>query len=124
MRVPRFLKYIVSILVILALIRTAFGAEPLRIQEFLYEVQNFTFDVSLVTSWASSVESVSVAIDSFGWNPALTFFENVGNVIRSIGSIISAFFIFFRDAIVGLVVNIALILKHVFNIVLFALGIR
>lgn len=116
------LKPIICVLVVLALIRTALGAGPLQLQELLFRIQQFEFNAETVTAWIDSVQSLSTAVENFGWNDSLPFWENVGNIIVNIWQLVTVSFRFLINVVFGLVLDIAQTLKNAFNVVFYALG--
>lgn len=83
MRVPKFLKVIVSVLIVIVLIRAVNGAGELSINSILNRLTGFNFDFSRVAHLFEEFRSGAFSAGFVGWDSDLDFFNNFANVIVS-----------------------------------------
>lgn len=126
MKIPRFLKVLMPILVCIALIRAVNGADALSLDDILVELQSFSFDFQDVADLLAMFRDGTL-LDSFvGWNSSLTgldgFFMNIGNVLTSFFSLIASFFTGVLKALWNLVLEVVSLLSQIFSLVTNILG--
>ena len=87
MRVPRFLKWLMSILVCVSLFRAINGAGPISISDMLVDLQSFRFDLSAVEDLIDLFRSGSFSDGFASWDNTLDgldgFFINIKNCVTS-----------------------------------------
>ena len=87
MKIPRFLKTIMALLVVIAFIRVVNGAGAISISDYLVQLQDFDFDVTAVTDMVDAFRGRTFLDEFVPWNDNLTgvggFFTNIRNVVMS-----------------------------------------
>ena len=126
MKVPRFLKFLMPILVCIALIRAINGVGGISLDDILLEIQGFSFDFQDVSDLISLFRDGTL-IDSFvGWNNDLVgfegFFTNIGNVLSSFFTMIVTLITSLVKALWNLVVEFVSLLAQIFSLVTNILG--
>lgn len=126
MKIPRFLKVLMPLLVCIALIRAINGAGALSLNDILVELQSFSFDFQDVADLISLFRD-GVLADSFvGWNSNLTgvegYFINMGNVLQSFFTMIATVISSSFKAIWNLVTELVSLIAQIFSLVTHILG--
>lgn len=126
MKIPKFLKFLMPVLVCISLIRAVNGAGGLSLDSVLLQLQSFSFDFQEVSDLIALFQNNSL-LDSFvGWNSNLTgvegFFINVGNILSSFFTMIGTVVTSLIKALWNLIVEIVRLIAQIFNIVSNVLG--
>ena len=126
MKVPSFMKFLMPILVCVALIRAINGAGGISLDEILLEIQNFSFDFQDVADLLALFRDGTL-LDSFvGWDSSLSgiegFFINVANVFVSFFQMIATVISSVVKALWNLIMEFVSILVQIFAIFTHILG--
>ena len=128
MKIPRFLKSIMAILVCIAFIRETNNAGPISISEILIDIQGFEFNFEDVTELLNYFTEENISNTYYTWNDNLTgidgFATNFKNTMVSFFNIISNVFILVIKGLWNIITQTLQIIGQLLNITLKATGFK
>ena len=128
MKIPRFLKTLMAILICIGFIRAANNAGSLSIKELLTDLKGLEFDFDAITDLINYFSDNSFSNEIYTWNDELTgidgFATNFKNTMISIFDIISNVFILVIKGLWSIIVQTIKIIGQLLNITLKATGFK
>ena len=128
MKIPRFLKTLMAILICISFIRAANNAGSLSIKELLTDLKSLEFDFDAITDLINYFSDNSFSNEIYTWNDELTgidgFATNFKNTMISIFDIISNVFILVIKGLWSIIVQTIKIIGQLLNITLKATGFK
>lgn len=128
MKIPRFLKSLMAILICISFIRAANNAGSLSIKELLTDLKSLEFDFDAITDLINYFSDNSFSNEFYTWNDELTgidgFATNFKNTMISIFDIISNVFILVIKGLWSIIVQTIKIIGQLLNITLKATGFK
>lgn len=126
MKIPRFLKLLMALLVCIALIRAVNGAGKISLYDILLKIQTIDYDFSAVKELVSFFKNGDFADDFVSWNSSLTglegFFINIKNVVTSFFSTIGSLLKVVVRGLWNIIVQTFRIFGQIFSLFLSVLG--
>ena len=113
MRIPRFLKTIMALLVCIALIRSINNAGPISLMGIVAQLQSFDFDLDHVYELVSLFREGTLSDILYTWDYSLTGFEGF---IFNVASSVSSFFIMLGTLLKVVVQSIWSLILNVINL--------
>ena len=128
MKIPRFLKTLMAILICIGFIRAANNAGSLSIKELLTDLKSLEFDFDAITDLINYFSDNNFSNEIYTWNDDLTgidgFATNFKNTMISIFDIISNVFILVIKGLWSIRVHTIKIIGPLLNITLKATGVK
>lgn len=126
MKIPRFLKTIMALLVVIAFIRVVNGAGAISISDYLVQLQDFDFDVTAVADMVDAFRGRTFLDEFVPWNDNLTgvggFFTNIRNVVMSFFAVAASLLRTVFVALWQITLESLDLLGKIFHLFLYVLG--